>query len=87
MLSKNFLATHQVDVHLWTEFPYTLCPQTSFSHIVSTKRALNIYKSSDFCPPVSGLPDHFVRLEEQRWGNREPKRLGDLEADDEGGCW
>jgi hypothetical protein len=39
MLSTNFLATHQVDVHLWTEFPYTLCPQTSFSHIVSTKRA------------------------------------------------
>ena len=50
--------------------------------ILCTKRALNIYKSSDFCVPVSGLPDHFIRLEEQCWGNREPKRLGDLEADD-----
>src|SRR5262249_20016331 len=40
-----------------------------------------IYKSSDFCALVSGLPDDFVRLEEQRWGNREPKRLDDLGAD------
>jgi hypothetical protein len=27
ILSENFLATHQVDVHLWTGFPYTLCLQ------------------------------------------------------------
>ena len=34
MLSKNFLAPHQVDVHSWTEVLYTLCPQNSLSHIV-----------------------------------------------------
>jgi len=26
-LSQNFLANHQLDIHLWTEFLYTFCRQ------------------------------------------------------------
>jgi hypothetical protein len=51
------------------------------------KWALNIYKSSDCCTPVSGLADHFIRLEAYRWEHREPMSLGALAADDDGVCW
>jgi hypothetical protein len=34
---------------------------TSDKAIYVNKQALNIHKSSDFCAPVSGLLDHFVR--------------------------
>ena len=38
-LCKNFLAHHQLDVHWWTEFPYTLYRQNCPSWIVRNKRA------------------------------------------------
>jgi hypothetical protein len=28
---------------------------------------------------TTGLPEHLVRLEEERWGDREAERLGGLE--------
>jgi hypothetical protein len=39
MLSKNFLATHQVDIDLWTEFLYVACRANCPSHLVCKKRA------------------------------------------------
>jgi hypothetical protein len=34
MMSKNLLANHQLDLHLRTEFLYTLCRQNRPSHTV-----------------------------------------------------
>jgi hypothetical protein len=43
MLSKNFLATHQVDVDLWTEFLYVACRANCPSHLVCRKRAITLW--------------------------------------------
>ena len=43
MLSKNFLATHQVDVDLWTEFLYVACRANCPSHLVCRKRAITLH--------------------------------------------
>ena len=37
--SKNFLAIHQLDIHLCTEFPYTFYRQDYHAHMVYRKRA------------------------------------------------
>jgi len=34
MPSKNFLATHQLDIHFWTEFLCILCRQNYPFHLV-----------------------------------------------------
>jgi hypothetical protein len=39
MLSKNFLAIHQLDIHLWTEFLCVVYRENLPSRIVSSKRA------------------------------------------------
>ena len=36
-----------------------------------------------FYAPERGLPDHFVRLEEDRRGNRDPEHFGRLEVDNQ----
>src|SRR5215813_14130804 len=55
----------------------------------SERRALS-QKTDDFCMPfpsrglrkLAGLPDHLVRLEEERRGDREAEGLGGLQVDD-----
>jgi hypothetical protein len=37
--SKNFLANHQLDIHLCTEFPYTFCRQYCPQRLMCIKRA------------------------------------------------
>ena len=39
MLSKNFLAIHQLDIDWWTEFLYVVYRENCPSRIVSSKRA------------------------------------------------
>jgi hypothetical protein len=41
MLSKNFLAIHQLDINLWTEFLCVVYRENPPSRIVSSKRALS----------------------------------------------
>ena len=53
--------------------------------------AARVQQTGDFCMPfpsrcirkLAGSPDHLVRLEEEGWGNRDPKGLGSLEVDDQ----
>jgi len=52
---------------------------------------LKSHKTDDFCMPfpsrglrkLAGLPDHLVRLEEERRGYRQSEVLGGLEVDDQ----
>jgi hypothetical protein len=46
MLSKNFLATHQLDVVFWTELLCRFCQLYCSSRRVSIKRALTVYLES-----------------------------------------
>jgi hypothetical protein len=56
MLSKNFLATHQVDIDLWTEFLYVACRANCPSHLVCKKRADTVgeLRTAETC--VSYMP-------------------------------
>ena len=43
MSCKNFLTTHQLDTHFWTEFLYTFSWQYDPSRRVCRKRALSVW--------------------------------------------
>ena len=43
MLSKNFLAIHQLDINLWTEFLCVMYRENLPSRIVSSKRAICVH--------------------------------------------
>src|SRR4029450_6860199 len=49
MSCKNFLTTHQLDTHFWTEFLYTFSWQYDPSRRVCRKRAITIHVEPVCC--------------------------------------
>jgi hypothetical protein len=59
MSCKNFLTTHQLDTHFWTEFLYTFSWQYDPSRRVCSKRAF----FCGFCLRMTLVPSAFSRRE------------------------